>query len=104
MRATAQEGPAGTPDSPPASPPEQGRPAGARQRAARLRFEEAQPAGDGGRRPAQHGTQYQQKFTGDAQTEAEGPGPAPEGEARRASKLEFTADELPPEPPGKRCV
>lgn len=52
-----------------------------------------QPESETQHRPGQHGTRYQQRFTQEA-----------EGTPRRPSKLEFTADELPPEPPGHKLT
>ena len=47
----------------------------------------------------QHGNKYQQRFQEAAKSEEpkEKPPEAAEGEPKRPSKLEFTADELPPE-------
>lgn len=47
----------------------------------------------------QHGNKYQQRFQEAAKAEEpqEKPPEAAEGEPKRPSKLEFTADELPPE-------
>ena len=70
---------------------------------------EASAASDGGstnagetpgrRRMHQHGNKYQQRFQEAAKSEEpkEKPPEAAEGEPKRPSKLEFTADELPPE-------
>ena len=53
----------------------------------------------GRRRMHQHGNKYQQRFQEAAKSEEpkEKPPEAAEGEPKRPSKLEFTADELPPE-------
>ncbi len=50
----------------------------------------------------QHGSKYQQRFQGAAKSE-EQPTATTE-EPKRPSKLEFTADELPPEPAGKKLT
>lgn len=58
------------------------------------------------RRMHQHGNQYQQRFQEAAKAEElqeKQPGAA-EGEPKRTSKLEFTADELPPEAADKKLT
>ncbi|XBX06575.1 peptidoglycan DD-metalloendopeptidase family protein [Enterocloster clostridioformis] len=54
----------------------------------------------------QHGNKYQQRFQEAAKAEEpkEKPPEAAEGEPKRPSKLEFTADELPPETAGKKLT
>ena len=54
----------------------------------------------------QHGNQYQQRFQEAAKAEElkEKPPEAAEGEPKRPSKLEFTADELPPETADKKLT
>ena len=77
---------------------------------------EASAASDGGstnagetpgrRRMHQHGNKYQQRFQEAAKAEEpqeKQPGSA-EGEPKRPSKLEFTADELPPEAADKKLT
>ena len=57
-------------------------------------------------RTHQHGNKYQQRFHEAAKAEEprEKPPGAAEGEPKRPSKLEFTADELPPEPKNKKLT
>ena len=60
----------------------------------------------GRRRMHQHGNKYQQRFQETAKAEEpqeKQPGPS-EGEPKRPSKLEFTADELPPEAADKKLT
>ena len=54
----------------------------------------------------QHGNKYQQRFQEAAKAEEpkEKPPEAAEGEPKRPSKLEFTADELPPEAKDKKLA
>ena len=54
----------------------------------------------------QHGNKYQQRFQEAAKAEEpkEKPPEAAEGEPKRPSKLEFTADELPPETADKKLT
>ncbi|KAI4442419.1 peptidoglycan DD-metalloendopeptidase family protein [Schaedlerella arabinosiphila] len=57
-------------------------------------------------RTRQHGNKYQQRFQEAAKAEEpqEKPPEAAEGEPKRPSKLEFTADELPPETADKKLT
>ena len=57
-------------------------------------------------RTRQHGNKYQQRFQEAAKAEEpqEKPPEAAEGETKRPSKLEFTADELPPETADKKLT
>jgi murein DD-endopeptidase MepM/ murein hydrolase activator NlpD len=57
-------------------------------------------------RTRQHGNKYQQRFQEVAKVEEpqEKPPEAAEGETKRPSKLEFTADELPPETADKKLT
>lgn len=69
----------------------------AKERQKRLHFSEEQPQGDTGRKPVQHGTKYQQKFTPDAAKPAKDGG-APETPVMpdKDSKLRFTDEEQTP--------
>lgn len=83
------------------------RPAAAKAaRPARLRLDDTPPPDGAGtgqteHSASQHGTRYQQKFMDEAERAG---GQGTQQEPQRASKLEFTADELPPEPPGKKLT
>ena len=58
------------------------------------------------RRMHQHGNQYQQRFqeAAKAEEQAAQEGHAADGEPKKPSKLEFTADELPPEAKDKKLT
>ena len=81
--------------------------AGSSDRPSRLRYDDAHGRDAGGAQPRQRGTKYHQQFTPEsvkADTATATETPKAGTDEPKSSRLNFSSDELPPEPPGKKLT